>query len=168
MGRIRTSSAGESVGRRDVGFAGFYEAEIVGQIRGATLMLGSRSIAQDAVHDAFVEVFSRWGTIAEPGPYLQRAVVNRCRDLIRRDQVAVRNHHLLRSEDVPDADVPLYDALAKLPFNHRAAVVLRYYLQLSEADIAEHLSCPTGSVGPWIRRGLDRLATELQLPTEDQ
>lgn len=84
-------------------------------------------------------------------------MVNRCRDTLRRNAVACRHHRRLRPdpEDVPEIDVPLYDALATLPFPQRAAVVLRHYLGLTEADIAEHLGCPTGSVGPWIRRGPD-------------
>ncbi len=149
------------------GFARFYESERPGQLRSATLILGSRTAADDAVHDAFTEVLRAWDRIQEPGPYLQTAVVNRCRDVLRRQGVADKRRHLLASAAVPAVDVPLYDALAELPFNHRAAVVLRFYLQLTEAEIADHLGCPTGSVGPWIRRGLDRLARELRLPEEE-
>ena len=61
-----------------------------------------------------------------PGPDLQRAVVNRCRDLQRRATIARRARRLLRPEDVPEIDAPLYDALARLPFKQRAAVVLRF------------------------------------------
>lgn len=148
-------------------FLGFYESEVVRQVRQATLVLGSRQAAQDVVHDVFVEMLARWGDgIAEPGPYLQRAVVNRCRDVLRRSAVARRHRSLFRPEDVPAIDVPLYDALARLPFKQRTAVVLRYYLGLTEAEIAAHLGCPVGSVGPWIRRGLDRLAVQLRLPPE--
>jgi RNA polymerase sigma factor (sigma-70 family) len=149
-------------------FATFYEAEAARQVRSATLILGSRPAAQDVVHDVFVEMLQKWGgDIAEPAAYLQRAVVNRCRDSLRRMVVARRFRSLLRPEDVPAIDAPLYDALARLPFKHRTAVVLRYYLDLTEAEIAACLGCPTGSVGPWIRRGLDRLATQLRLPPED-
>jgi RNA polymerase sigma factor (sigma-70 family) len=148
-------------------FVRFYEAEVVRQVRQATLVLGSRQAAQDVVHDVFVEMLARWDDgIAEPGPYLQRAVVNRCRDALRRRTVARRHRSLFRPEDVPAVDAPLYDALARLPVKHRTAVVLRYYLGLSEAEIAAHLGCPAGSVGPWIRRGLDRLAVLLRLPPE--
>jgi RNA polymerase sigma factor (sigma-70 family) len=161
------SRSGSAVG--GVGsFAGFYEAEVVRQVRSATLILGSRQAAQDVVHDVFVEILQKWDDgITDPGPYLQRAVVNRCRDALRRGAVARRYRTLLRPEDVPAIDVPLYDALARLPFRQRAAVVLRYYLGLTEAEIAAHLGCPTGSVGPWIRRGLDRLARQLRLPPEE-
>lgn len=149
-------------------FASFYEAEVTRQVRSATLILGSRQAAQDVVHDVFVEILQKWdGDIAEPAAYLQRAVVNRCRDTVRRIIVARRYRSLFRPEDVPEIDTPLYDALARLPFKHRTAVVLRYYLDLTEAEIAASLGCPTGSVGPWIRRGLDRLATQLRLPPEE-
>jgi DNA-directed RNA polymerase specialized sigma24 family protein len=150
-------------------FATFYEAEVARQVRSATLILGSRQAAQDVVHDVFTELYRRWdGGIADPGPYVQRAVVNRCRDALRRSAVARRHRSLFRPEDVPAVDVPLYDALATLPFKQRTAVVLRYYLGLTEVEIAAHLGCPIGSVGPWIRRGLDRLASELRLPPEER
>ncbi|MDY7104599.1 MAG: sigma-70 family RNA polymerase sigma factor [Actinomycetota bacterium] len=148
-------------------FTGFYERELAGQVRNATLLLGSQEAARDVVHDVFVAMYERWDAIAEPGPYVQRAVVNRCRDAQRHAEVA-RRHEPALVRDTPEIDAPLYDALETLPFNHRAAVVLRYYLQLTEAEIAERLDCPTGSVGPWIRRGLDRLATELDLHREDR
>jgi RNA polymerase sigma factor (sigma-70 family) len=167
MGYVSASRRGP-VAEGPNSFARFYEAEVVRQVRGATLILGSRQAAQDVVHDVFVEILQRWdGGIADPGPYLQQAVVNRCRDALRRRTVALRYRTLFRPDDVPEVDAPLYDALARLPVKHRTAVVLRYYLGLTEAEIATHLGCPIGSVGPWIRRGLDRLAVQLRLPPEE-
>ncbi|HEY7069403.1 MAG TPA: sigma factor-like helix-turn-helix DNA-binding protein, partial [Acidimicrobiales bacterium] len=58
-------------------------------------------------------------------------------------------------------DEHLWDALNQLPFNHRAALVLRYYHQLPEREIADLIGCRPGSVGPWIRRGLERLRKDL-------
>jgi RNA polymerase sigma factor (sigma-70 family) len=162
-----SSSRTQSLTRGSDCFAALYETEMVRQVRSATLILGSRQAAQDVVHDVFVEILQRWDDgISDPGAYLQRAVVNRCRDALRRITVARRYRSMLRPEDVAEIDVPLYDALATLPFKHRTAVVLRYYLDLTEVEIAACLGCPTGSVGPWIRRGLDRLATQLRLPPE--
>jgi RNA polymerase sigma factor (sigma-70 family) len=149
-------------------FAALYEVEVVRQVRSATFLLGSRAAAQDVVHDVFAELLRRWDDVAEPGAYVQRAVVNRCRDVQRRAAVARRHRDRFRPEDVPAIDAPLYDALATLPFKQRAAVVLRYYLGLSEAEIAAHLGSAPGSVGPWIRRGLDRLADQLRLPPEEE
>lgn len=158
----------DSVARRSDSFGRFYEAEVVRQVRSATLILGSRQAAQDVVHDVFTDIFQRWSVdIADPGPYLQRAVVNRCRDALRRNTIARRYQSLFQPEDVPAIDAPLYDALASLPFNHRAAIVLRYYVGHTETEIATYLGCRTGSVGPWIRRGLDHLAAQLRLPPEE-
>lgn len=143
------------------GFAGFYESELAVQVRGAALILGSVAAAQDAVHDAFVEVYRRWSDIDEPGPYLQRSVLNGCRDVLRRRDVAARYERTLQVDSVPAQDAPLFDALARLPFNQRAVIVLRFYVGLGEAEIARELGCPTGSIGPWTRRALDRLGAEL-------
>ena len=161
-------SRGTDVARPARSFADFYEAEVAQQVRTATLILGSRDAGQDVVHDVFVEIFTRWdGGLVDPGAYLRRSVVNRCRDVMRRNAVALRHRRSIRQEDVPAVDAPLYDALATLPFKHRAAVVLRYYAGLTEAEIASSLDCAVGSVGPWIRRGLDRLAVQLRLPPEE-
>ncbi|MGB0114410.1 MAG: hypothetical protein WBP59_14405, partial [Ilumatobacteraceae bacterium] len=57
-------------------FGHFYEVELVGQVRSATLIVGSQPLAYDIVHDAFVTLFERWQDVEDPGPYLQRMVVN--------------------------------------------------------------------------------------------
>jgi RNA polymerase sigma factor (sigma-70 family) len=59
-------------------------------------------------------------------------------------------------------ETPLADLFDRLPFNHRAALVLRYYADLSIAEIAEALGCPQGSVGPWIDRALKSLKEQLK------
>lgn len=141
-------------------FTELYERECSRQVRRATLLLGSPEAAHDAVHDAFVAVLRHWDELPSAGAYLERTVLNRCRDIGRRGLVA-RRTSLGPTADVDDIDVPLFDALATLPFNHRAAVVLRYYHQLTEAEIAELLHCRPGSVGPWIQRGLRHLRKEL-------
>ena len=117
---------------------------------------GSAEAAHDVVHDAFVEVFRRWDRLDAPGPYLSTAVLNRCRDQARRSSTAQRKLPLLVDRGGPE-DEHLWDALQALPFNHRAAVVLRYYHQLPEREIADLLGCRPGSVGPWIQRGLRAL-----------
>jgi len=152
---------GDSTASADV-FRALYEREAARQVRSATLLLGSRAAAQDVVHDAFAAVWRRWGSIADPGPYLQRTVLNGCRDQLRRSRTARRAMaRLSQRDEIPAVDPALYDALARLRFEHRAALVLRFYLQLSEAEIAQHLGCRRGSVGPWIRRGLQQLAVAL-------
>ena len=141
-------------------FGEFYDREFTGQVHRATLLIGSIETAHDVVHDAFVHVFKRWDSIAQPGAYLNRAVLNGCRDLARRRAVASNAVLHFVPPEVDEHD-PLWDALRHLPFNHRAAVVLRYYHQLSENEIAAQLGCRPGSVEPWIQRGLRTLRKEL-------
>jgi RNA polymerase sigma factor (sigma-70 family) len=144
---------------RDAAFSTFYRAELDGQVRRAWLRLGDNEQANDIVHEAMAAVFERWYELVEPGAYLNRSVLNGCRDAGRRK---VSSGRLTRRLSVtgdaagPEHDV-LADALAGLPFNHRAAVVLRYYGDFTTAEIADSLGCAPGSVGPWIERGLAAL-----------
>lgn len=144
-------------------FETFYEGEIDDQVRRAVLLLGSNDLANDVVHDAFIQVYERWTNIEEPGPYLHRTVLNGCREIHRRRARQSRNSHRIATASIadPPAPDPLEDVLAKLPFNHRAAIVLKFYYALTADQIAEELACPAGSVGPWITRGLATMRREL-------
>lgn len=149
---------------RDAAFAAFYRRELERQVRRAFLLLRSNDAADDVVHDAFVAVYLRWDSIEAPGPYLNRVVLNGCRDVGRRRARGERAIARLGAggderEDRggaagPDGTEVLDHVLAILPFNQRAAVVLRYYAQLSTDEIADALGCRRGSVGPWISRAL--------------
>ena len=160
MKRAAEASAGRHSTATE--FAAFYSKELDGQVRRAFLLVGSSEAANDVVHDAFVAVYRRWDELESPGPYLNRVVLNGCRDLARQ-----RNRHeaVLRrvgavSDNVAVSDT-LDDVLNDLPFNHRAAIVLRFYGQLSVAEIADALGARPGSVGPWIDRGLKKMRRAL-------
>lgn len=144
-------------------FRRLYEMEFDRQVRRAALMVGSSDVANDVVQDAFIRLYERWDRIDEPGPYLHRSVLNGCRDHGRR-QVRARRLEagLRRGPDDTAAHDILWDVLADLPFNQRAAVVLRYYAGMTEREIADQLGCRPGSVGPWIRRGLNKMRKALQ------
>jgi RNA polymerase sigma factor (sigma-70 family) len=149
------------VGR--VAFGDFYRLELDTQVRRAVLLLGSNDIANDVVHDAFVAVYRRWDTLDEPGPYLHTAVLNGCRGIHR--QRSRQRRLLPRFVDrtaSATVDEHLDDLLAGLPFNQRAAVVLRFYGGLSTEEIARELGCAAGSVGPWINRALATMRKALQ------
>ena len=139
-------------------FTAFYRAEVDGQVRRAALLVGSGETANDLVHDAFVEVYRRWDDIERPGPYLNRAVLNRCRDLGRRRRRHERAlPRLVAVDGEPWEPDSIADALEGLPFNQRAAIVLRFYVGMTNVEIAQALHCPPGSVGPWIDRALKHL-----------
>jgi len=155
MARALTTAEQES-------FAAFYALEHASQVRRAALLLGSDNAAHDVVHDAMVEVLLRWTTLELPGGYLNRAVLNGCRDAARRLAVRQRAPNRLAFVGSPGGEPEvLDDVLAELPFNHRAAVVLRYFHGLSTAEIAAALGCAPGSVGVWIDRALKRMREAL-------
>ena len=140
------------------GFDEFFRSEVEGQVRRATLLLGSPDTANDVVQEAFTQIYSRWALVSEPGPYLNRVVLNGCRDHWRRRDAERRVLPRLVDREASDPQVdPLGDILASLPFNQRAAVVLRYWGGLSTRQIAEELDCAPGSVGPWIDRALKKM-----------
>ena len=148
--------------RTGTAFGEFYRRELDGQVRRAALLLGSGELANDVVHDAFVAMFRRWDSLAEPGPYLNIAVLNGCRGFHRRRSRYERLvPRLLDRGTVPSVDDRLDDVLAQLPFNQRAAVVLRFYGGLTTDEIAHVLECAPGSVGPWIDRALTKLRKAL-------
>jgi len=142
----------------DSTFTDFYNREFGLQVRRAFLLLGSNEDAHDVVQNAMAAIYRRWGTVENPGGYLTQTVLNGCRDAGRRR--ASRQRLLVRIAErntVADRGEVLDDVLANLPFNQRAAVVLRFYAGMTTQEIADALDCAPGSVGPWIDRGLSRM-----------
>lgn len=145
-------------------FTVFYESEFMDQFRRARLLVGSSERAADVVHDAFVAVWSRWENLDDPGPYLNRCVVNGAMSTHRNTSRLRHVVDRLRSTTVTSTDGDpefLNDVLQRLPVKQRAAIVLRYYAGLSDVEIAAAMGRPTGSVGPWISRALEQLRKEL-------
>ncbi len=143
-----------------VGFDELYRAEFEPMVRLAYLLTGDRETALEVTHDAFVVTCERWSRLDRPGGYLRTAVVNRCRDLGRRQRF--RSSAPVPERSVVDPDDDLADAIAALPPKRRAAVVLRYYLDLTEAEIAETLGVRPGTVKSLLSRGLAELKASLR------
>lgn len=159
----------------DDAITALFSREYTRLVRAAVLLVGDVETAEDVVQDAFVAVHRRWARITDPeriGGYLHRAVVNGSRSVLRHRAV-VRRHadSLADQESVVDAaDVVLaratraavLDALAALPRRQREVLVLRHYLGLSEAEIADTLRISTGSVKTHASRGAAALRTRLR------
>ncbi len=142
-------------------FEEFYRQTFSGMVRLATLLCGNEQVASDVVQDAFVKVHVRWSRIRTPEAYLRRCVVNGCRSHARSEYR--RRKRAVRSEDTEElGGFELLDVLATLAPRQRAAIVLRFYEQRSEAEIASFLGCRPGSVGPMLTRSLRRLRTLLE------
>ncbi len=136
----------------------------------AYFLVGDRELAQDLVQEAFLKVFARWGNLRDPhsfAAYLNRTIVNMAHKTHRRRRVERRYldkqprlEAVAPTRDYATAD-DLWRQLQTLPQRQRTAVVLRYYEDLSEAQTAEVLRCPVGTVKSLVSRGLAQLRAEM-------
>jgi RNA polymerase sigma-70 factor (sigma-E family) len=147
--------------------AGLYRRHLVGALRLAYLVTGDRALAEDLVQEAFLRVFGRFTDLRDPGAfeaYLHRTVVNMARKHFRRGKVERRYVAGLKAARPTQSVEPdltirasLRDALLRLPDRQRAAIVLRYYADMSEAQASELLRCRPGTVKSLVSRGLESL-----------
>jgi RNA polymerase sigma-70 factor (sigma-E family) len=140
-----------------------YRAERDGLVRLAYLMTGSQAVAEDLVQDTFVRVMARLDPEASPGAYLRRSVINACYSWHRRAWREVRPEDDerpapagLRRTGAGDegGDVEMWDALNRLAPRRRTILVMRYYLDMTEADVANTLGCRVGTVKSTSHRAL--------------
>lgn len=134
-------------------------------VRLAYLLVGDRAVAEDLVQDAFVKVHHHWAKgIDHPNAYLRTAVVNTCRSWGRR-RSREREHERRRLEAVPDPELvadEMWDVLASLPERQRTAIVLRFYEDLPESEIAAVIGCRPNTVRTLVHRGLAALRKEVE------
>jgi RNA polymerase sigma factor (sigma-70 family) len=155
-----------SEGRADAGpsagFDDFYAARWPYAFRLAALMTHDVEAGADIAQDVFSKMARCWATIERPDAYLHRALTNASSNWRRSGRTAARKLHLLvvRGDDDVAFD-ELADAVARLPIRQRAVVVLRYYADLSEAEIARALDCRPGTVKSLGSRALAALSKEV-------
>lgn len=153
-----------------------YRQHLPGALRLAHLLTGDSSLAQDIAQDAFLQAAARRFLLRSPSAfpgYLRKTVV-RCvlmqsRGVSRERQRALRVDSCLQPLDhgdfsrTSDLIVDLERALAALPPRQRAAIVLRYWLDLSEREISILLRCRPGTVKSSISRGLALLRKDFDV-----
>lgn len=144
-------------------------------VRTAYAVCGDRGVAEDAVQSAFVTAYRRWRRIsrlAAPEAYLRRMVVNAVLD----DRRRARRRHEVVSGTPPEraatggiddglAHDEVWAAVLTLPPRQRAVLVLRYYEDLSEQQIADALDCRPGTVKSQASAALAALRTRLDHPS---
>lgn len=148
-----------------------YQAHGVGLIRLAVVMLGDRPAAEDVVQEAFCGLYRRWDHLDDPGNalrYLRSSVLNGCRSVLRnRGRLHLRlGQEPGRAATVESAESTalvgeehraVLAALRRLPDRQREALVLRFYLELSEAEIAQAMGISQGTVKSTVSRALAAL-----------
>jgi RNA polymerase sigma-70 factor (sigma-E family) len=129
----------------------------------AYLLVGDRGDAEDLVQITMERIQRHWLRLEHPDTYARRILINQTRSRWRR-----KGSIELPTDSLPDIETPdttstwdqrdeLWRMLLELPPRMRAVLVLRYFEDLKEADIAAVLGCSIGSVKSQLSRGLDRL-----------
>jgi RNA polymerase sigma-70 factor (sigma-E family) len=130
-------------------------------VRTAYLLVDKREVAEEIVQDAFAKAFPKWGRLREPEAYLRTCVVNGCRRLHRRRRLIARTARPAPIAQQPDEGDHIADLVRSLPSRQREVVVLRYYLQATDQEIADTLRIPVGTVKSTLNRARARLREEL-------
>ena len=145
-------------------------------VRLAALLVRDRSLAEEVVQDSFVAMHGAWRRLDDPEralAYLRRTVVNTSRSALRHRGVVQRHAPVLLPDttDIPSAEHSAMVALehqevlrvmAALPGRQREVLVLRYYVDLTESDIADTLGISRGAVKSHASRGMSALRTALE------
>jgi RNA polymerase sigma-70 factor (sigma-E family) len=141
-------------------------------VRMARLLVDDNETAEDVVMDSFTSLYRRWSARGEPDEayrYLRSCVLNGARSKLRRRRV-VRLHDAQQGPAVTGPDpagesadrVTIGPMLRALPLRQRQVLVLRFFLDLSEAQIADELGISAGTVKTHCSRGLAALAEALE------
>ena len=154
----------------DEGFRAFVVARWASLVRTAYLITADTGIAEDCVQESLTGVHRHWrrlGRDGNPEAHARQAAVNAALSWRRRHRVtevplAAAGDPGARGEPGQTLDAELVAAMRSLPPRMRAAVVLRYVEDRSEAETAELLSCSTGTVESTAHRGLVRLRRTLE------
>jgi len=165
-GQFETATADEAVTE-------FYRTHYTGLVRLSALLLHDAGMAEEVVQDAFVAMHGSWNRLRDPDKavaYLRQAVVNRSRSKLRHRAV-VAKYTQQPPPDVASAETfavaaaeraEVLAALGRLPRRQRETLVLRYYGDLSEIQIADTLGISQGAVKSHASRGLAALRTVLE------
>src|SRR5262245_19322906 len=165
-----TEASGSPPEDRERRIADLHREHYASLVRLACLLVDDRGAGEEIVQEAFVRVYQAWDRVEQPLVYLRSTVLNLARSRMRRRQVARRrvepvapagpsvDEQLVLLDDQRDVLV----ALRSLPARQRECLVLRYYLDLTESQIAATLGISNGSVKSHSSRGIAALARRLE------
>jgi RNA polymerase sigma-70 factor (sigma-E family) len=149
-----------------------FEAHYASLVRMARLLVDDRETAEDVVMDAFASLYRRWTAVRDPDEahrYVRSCVLNGARSQLRRRRLRRRHESGSPQQeatrvglDTDEADrCTVTQLLRTLPYRQRQVLVLRYFVDMTEAQIAYELGVSPGSVKTHASRGLAALARAL-------
>lgn len=154
----------------DVDFRDWAAARLPALLRYAHLLTGDRHQAEDIVQTALTRTLVAWPRVrrkSNPEAYVRTAIARLVIDVGKR-----RRHEVLTGsppdpepppgDDGPESRWEMWSALAALPARQRAVLVLRYYEDMTEAQIAEVLGCSTGTVKSQASKALAKLRARFE------
>jgi len=168
-----------AIASRDAEFSAYLAARQPALLRTAYLLTGDRHTAEDLVQTALAKLYLSWDKVNRRESldgYVRRILVNENNSLWRRawkrSEVAtefVPDHGVTDAYDEGEAS-EIWEAVQSLPRRQRAVIVLRYYEQLSESEIAHTLGISTGTVKSQASRALATLRqhTTFELNREEE
>ena len=154
-----------------------YQATALGLIRMAYVMLGDLASAEDVVQEAFYGLYRRWERLADPAGatyYVRTSVLNGCRSALRRQAVRrgfVQHRSLPDPPPAVSAETVVLGgeeregvirALRRLPDRQREVLILRFYAELPDEQIARVMGIRPGTVRSTAFRALDALGRALK------
>jgi RNA polymerase sigma-70 factor (sigma-E family) len=156
--------------REATAFTEFMSARSTSLFRTAYLVVGDHQLAQDLLQESMIKTYMAWPRLRDPSKaeaYARKAIITTAISWRRR-----RSFHERPTDPLPDTAQPdgeddatthasLVAQLRTLPPRQRAAIVLRYYEDLSEAQTAEVMGCSVGAVKSQVSTGLGRLQARL-------
>jgi RNA polymerase sigma-70 factor (ECF subfamily) len=150
------------------GLGALFERDYVGLVRALTVAYGDRDVAADAVMEAFVRAWERWGRIRsydDPAGWIRRVALNQAaseqRNRARRRVASTRWAGQPVVQADPMRDDQLIEAVRHLPLRQREAVGLFYLADLSVRDVASAMGLSEGAVKAHLHHARGRLARQI-------
>lgn len=160
--RLRGRSTDQADDETPESFEDTYRRCRPGLVRLAHLVTGSATLAEDVVHDAFIGLARHRAKVSDPGAYLRRSVVNLSTNVHRRATRERRHLRTVTEQVVEPVEIDdTWQLVQQLPPRQRAVLVLRFYLDLSEAETARVLGCRPGTVKSSTARALSKLKEQM-------
>lgn len=143
-------------------------------VRTAYLYLSDSSLAQDAVQESFIKIYTsldRFEGRSSEKTWIMRILINCCKNYRRTNWFRLVNTRLSLDEIAETVPVQMehddtLEEVMRLPSKYKDVILLYYYQELNTKEISQVLSCPESTVRVRLKRGRERLKSRLEADDE--